>query len=207
MDKPTDSISDAKAASVNSPSRSRRRREGGIIVLGILHIISGCWRLYHENKFLGYGLYYKSTLGNVEVYGKPVALLALDDTANLAILAAGIGLLFSARWGWWLAGFIYSYVVCRSIYMIAATFLNREELQQAGQTVDYSGYVYSMAIFAVLLYVLYRERVLRSFGLEDIGKGKTLGIQIGLAILALAATTLLVVVIILEQGTLVPYFE
>lgn len=180
----------------------------GVSFLAVIHIFRACWRLYQTDRILWWYVYYQIWPNEkLTIYGPPFTMLLLVSSCELIVLAAGAGMLFSARWGWWLAGFVYSYVIVRAIYMITVTFIRQDELQQAGQSIDYAGYVYQIFLFAALLMYLYSGRALRHFNLQDVRKRKSAAIQFAVAISVLVLTTVISAMILLTQGTSVPWTE
>jgi len=192
------------------PGSPLKKRDGLITLLAVLHVISGCWRLYQENRIVGMYVHYSlHPDSNVRLMGPPLPLLALGNLTILFILAAGVGLWLNAKWGWWLTGFVYSYAVTQAIYMIVMSFIRKDELQQLGISFDLQPYQRNLVIYSLLFCYLQTNRVLKSFGLPESAqfRWKSIAMQVGAALASLVVTTVLSLLILTTFGRSVPYIE
>ena len=194
----------------HDPGSPLKKRDGLIALLAVIHVISGCWRLYRANHILFLYLDY-STYDDpaMSLWGPPLPSVALENLTVLSILAAGVGLWLNAKWGWWLTGFVYSYVVLQAVYMIVMWSIRKDQLQQSGMQFDLEPYLRNLVIYSLLLCYLQTSRVLRSFGFTPSARlrWKSIAAQFGAAIVALIIMTLLAIFILMRFGSSVPYIE
>lgn len=177
--------------------------------VGVLQTLSGCWRLYQENRAVGLYLHYSLYEDpKLQIWGPPLPLVALANVTALLVLAGGIGLCLRAKWGWWIAGFTYSYSVLLSAYMLATSFARGADLVAAGETINVQRFPGLLVICSLLLWYLHSKRVRKSFRLPETApfRWKAVGIQFGAALLALVVSTLLSYLILSTYGRIVPYF-
>ncbi len=176
--------------------------------LAIITILRACGVLFVTNRGFVYAAYLRLTGDDMQLFGPPVPMMVLENLMLIVLLASGIGLVLRAKWGWWLTGFVYAFIVCRSIYMMVMLGIRGEELQQTGDLIGDLGFSVKIVIFAALVYFLYRRSVLDLFGLSDIPKVKVATVQVLSALLTLILTAMFASVIIWNYGgTMVLYGE
>ncbi len=177
-------------------------------LLGFIATLRACGVLFVTNRGFVYAAYLRLTGDDTQLFGPPIPMVVLENLALIVLLASGIGLLFRAKWGWWLTGFVYGYIVCRSIYMMVMLGIRGEELPETGDLFWDLGFGVKIVVFAALVYFLYSRSVLELFGLPGIPKLKVVTVQVLSALLALILTTMIASMIIWTYGgTMVLYGE
>lgn len=208
-----DTISPDAAFKYQKQDPGRRRlksRDPLIAILAIIHAIRGIWSLYYENHvFFTYLDLATFDDPDVNLWGPPLPKIVLGNLYAITILVAGIGLWFGARWAWWLAGFVYLYVVVQAGYIIAIASLRSEEFAQAGLEFDFSQYYTKLLIFSLLAAYLQIGHVLRSFGITPSFRIRsiTLATQLVAAILCCFINSLSMAYILTHYGNSVPYIQ
>lgn len=185
-------------------------RDPFVMLLGIAHLFRTVWSFIQENRpiFTYLDLTAEADPG-VSMWGPPLPILFLANLVVLTILVAGIGLLANMRWGWYLAEFCYGYAILRAVYMIVATTLRSDELQQLGIELNLSREYGALTIYPLLFAYFLTNRVLRSFGFDLTNRFRLKAVAgiLAAALLTLTVTTLLSFWIISTFGQSVPWID
>jgi hypothetical protein len=201
---------DAFAYQSHDPGSPPRRRDVVISIIAVIHVVAGCWRLYQENHiFLTYLDMTAIDDPNVRLWGPPIPLVMLANLTVLFILAAGLGLWLNAKWGWWLTGFVYCYVVVQAVYLIVMWQVRKDYLLHQGIAFDFQRYFVNLVIYSLLLWYLRSKRVLKSLDLPRSPRfiWTSIAAQFGAASAGVTITTLLSIFIVATFGQSVPYIE
>jgi hypothetical protein len=150
---------------------ARRTRPTLVSILAVLHIISGAGILFILVR-------YSSRLATL---GGPMGASPLF--LNLSILflgalglASGIGMWRGAEWGWWLAGLYYVYGIYRNANAVFLISSMANELAGEARGPGYYYFKHTARVFthALVLFYLFRDRVLAYFGLQQLEKARAL---------------------------------
>lgn len=140
-------------------------------ILAVLHVIGGAGTLV---LVVGFGRQFGevgSSLGASPLLTQ-LSMLFLGALG----LASGVGMWRGAAWGWWLAGFYYLYALFRNANALLLVSGMAEQLagEARGPGYYYVRHVGRIVTHSLVLFYLFRERVLAYFGLAQIEKGRAL---------------------------------
>lgn len=150
----------------------------GVTILAFLHCIGGVLLIGAQLLFLANLSRVAEELDKIGFH--PLLLiLGVLLLAGLG-LASGIGMWLGTRWGWWCATFYYVYNIARGASAILNVSGFAEELEAGSRGVGYYYTKFALRAFIHLLILLYffKSNVVEYFGVEDIHKGKALGVLI-----------------------------
>lgn len=153
-------------------------RPAGVSILAVLHLIGGVLLLGAQVLLLAN---FDRLQEGMYAVGIPPVLLVFGVMLLAGIaLASGIGMWLGTRWGWWCATFYYVYSIARN----ANAFLMVSDLSDAleGGTRG-PGYYYAkfggrVVVHFLLLLYFFKSNVVAYFGMDDVHKGKAVGILI-----------------------------
>jgi hypothetical protein len=150
----------------------------GVSILAVLHLIGGVVLLGAQVVLLGKLDEVSAIMDEVGI--PPAALVFALLLLTGIVLASGIGMWLGARWGWWCAAFYYVYSVARSINALFSISDFADVLESESRGPGYYYFKFSVGAFihALLLLYFFKSNVIEYFDMEDVHKGKAIGILV-----------------------------
>jgi len=167
----------------------RSERPTGISILSVLHIISGISGLALF-AFLLSRLNDPRMREGLDAIGIPFSLFVfVVGFLSLLILASGIGMRRSAKWGWYLGSFLYTYSIVTDVNALftIGDILSTFPIEEAAKATHSAGYYYVKfgirLVLGVLIYLYFFKQIVRTyFGLQNTKKWPAVAIQFAVCI-------------------------
>ena len=160
-----------------------RDRPLGVTILSVLHLLGGLMILPLLAVLFANSAEAQKPLQELglpfEVLVAGVCLLAVNSVFS------GIGLFLGRKWGWWLAAFYYVYSIARHGNALFLTYQLTELDGGGGRGIGYhrAKFAGRIIVAVLILFYLFRDRVLDYFRFAPGGNLKRLGILVGVCIL------------------------
>jgi hypothetical protein len=158
----------------------------GVSILAVLHILGGLGSIVVGLFLLSR---YSQISSNLNSVGISMLAIAFGVVFLIGLmLASGIGMSLGTRWGWWCTTFAYIYDIASNINVLVTNMVLGDELTRSARGPEFyilRSIVRTALALAILLY-FFKPHIQEYFGVEDIHKGKAIGLLIGATVLVVA---------------------
>ena len=159
-----------------------KNRPVGVTIFAILHLIGGV--LLVGVLLFGLPMLFANLDRVTQVLDK-IGVPLIVFVAGLLLLAgitlaSGIGLWLGTRWGWWCTTFFYVYSIARNANAFLTVSFFADALEGGSRSPEYYYAKFGGRVILHFLFFLYffKANVLEYFGMENLHKGKAVGILV-----------------------------
>ena len=159
-----------------------KNRPVGVTIFAILHLIGGV--LLVGVLLFGLPMLFANLDRVTQVLDK-IGVPLIVFVAGLLLLAgitlaSGIGLWLGTRWGWWCTTFFYVYSIARNANAFLTVSFFADALEGGSRSPEYYYAKFGGRVILHFLFFLYffKANVLEYFGMQDLRKGRAVGILI-----------------------------
>ncbi|MCB7130187.1 MAG: hypothetical protein J3T61_11690, partial [Candidatus Brocadiales bacterium] len=160
----------ADSSVVDAESLSASDRPVGIVLLALVHLVSGLY-IAGQRWFMLVNIYSTSP-GSITMSASYKVMLFGEVLIVVVAITSAVGLFVGAKWGWWLAAFHWTWRIAREVLiplsaLILTGLSNNAETEV---TLDFAEMFVPVILQSLLLLYLFKENVLEFFRFDSLSK-------------------------------------